>query len=1325
MPFAQPPRMNHDQQRERLVTGFGNGAHWLLGALVGLCACGSTTPAGRERVAAQKDALGTTNATWHELGPKPQQDSVDSHCFQGLDANGNPVFSSATTGSTRIVIPHPSDPNILYAASGGGVWRTSNAAQFLPDGEQVPPHWQELTDALPSTDVGAFAMDPGDPRALAAGTGTFSLNYGDPFGGHVYVTHDGGDTWNVLTDQALKRHNVVSIALRSSTAGPASDRIVVGTDGSGLFRRVDAAGFASIGGPAGFVQSIATDPANFMRLYAASRDNGLFRSDDDGASWLALPTADGGGSSELRAVTHSGNVTGLHVALGLDGRVFISVIASDLAWVGYSDDRGASFTSVELPKFQTSSGTIVAITGDTTTPIVITGSVGFGGSHVRLSGTGSPELDRDFFADAIKDTNNFKLLDPLTRQPVTVPNGATLVTGGSFIGWVATQNFGQIDKSAATVDPGSSDILYVSGDGTELRWNRPQGAPTNLIPSDEWTSIREAGSNHGTFPHADSLSLAVDTRGGLVLGCDGGVFRYDSPRTIGDWQSLNTDLATSEMHDMAIDPLSGFAFGGLQDNGTVTQQSVAATGWHQLAGGDGGDVLAVLRTGSPVSDRYFGFPGMSVLVHQTFDPSGVAVSGQDGPERCIHRTGTTCDLRLNDDKSPDGGQFVTRTAVNEAAVAADPTAPVRFVVGGSTAVWETSDAGQNFTSLLTGASAQHLAYGHPNDLSALWAVAQNGGVFVRLNGGALHATPASPPLRTIPPEDDFGPKFLAGGVAMSPAAPEQAYVAIKDQVFSTHDGGATWLDVSGDLIPSPRACTSGSSTSRGESIFALEYVPSSRSDRLFVGTEHGVFMAAVDNLGVWTQVGSNLPATVVSDLDYLAPRPDAQGKTDMLVASTYGRGAWSVDNAAELNRAPVLGFTPSTPGAPPGICDVDVRLAADAACQAQVSPQNVGISADDPDGDAVTLGLSSNGPFGAGASCTTFTATDAQGAAAGCNVHVNVVDVTPPTLTPPPDQTLSTCSASASVRVGQATATDNCASPLTPTGQVIVSNGVTLVPPLPVTNGQVTLGPGTHIVRWTVSDGTNTTSANQTVVVSPGIEAAQSFLVDDRAQVQNSGGGFGAILNGGAGATRVGQDARSGGVLSVGAVSVLHRAVVSGNVTSASTVFKDLDATVNGTITQNTPVSLPPLPSLPAFPTPTLGSFTVNSGTTQTHQAGSYTTATVNGGTLVLGAGDYFFQSLTINSGSTVRAQATTRIFVRNTLVFNAPIRAASGTALQSIFLGFAGANLSLTAPFNGTLLAPNAAVTFGTGAGLTYTGSFFGRTLEITPASVLVCRAS
>jgi hypothetical protein len=135
-----------------------------------------------------------------------------------------------------------------------------------------------------------------------------------------------------------------------------------------------------------------------------------------------------------------------------------------------------------------------------------------------------------------------------------------------------------------------------------------------------------------------------------------------------------------------------------------------------------------------------------------------------------------------------------------------------------------------------------------------------------------------------------------------------------------------------------------------------------------------------------------------------------------------------------------------------------------------------------------------------------------------------------------------------------------------------------------------------------------------------------------------------------------------------------------------------------------------------------LGSFTVNSGTVS-KAPGSYVSGSVNGGTLVLAAGDYFFQSLTLNAAGTVRATPTTRIFVQNTLIFNSSIRASTGTAIQPIFLGLASSGTtSLGARFDGTVVAPNGTVVFGLGPALTFSGSFFARTIEVASGSTLAC---
>ena len=412
------------------------------------------------------------------------------------------------------------------------------------------------------------------------------------------------------------------------------------------------------------------------------------------------------------------------------------------------------------------------------------------------------------------------------------------------------------------------------------------------------------------------------------------------------------------------------------------------------------------------------------------------------------------------------------------------------------------------------------------------------------------------------------------------------------------------------------------------------------------------------------------------------------------------------------------------PNHPPVARCKNFTTSANAMCLGSFVEANVDNGSSDPDGNPINCHVSPSGPFGPGANSVTVVCTDPSGGSDFCSATVTVVDTTPSVLTVPADRTVATCTDSAVVSVGQATATDNCAMSLVPTGQVISKNGVPLNPPINVVGGQVTLGIGTFVIRWTVSDGANPpVTRNQTVVVGTKIEAGQSFVLDDRAQLQNGAGGFAAMLNAGSGTTQVGNDGRSGAILSVGPVRVLHRAAVAGSATSASTVFKESDGTISGSITQGATVVLPPLPTLPSFPTPTLGGFTVNSATTQTRGPGSYTNATViNGGTLILAAGDYFFQNLTINAGSTVRVTPTTRVFVQSSLIFNAPFLASAGTAVQPTFLGFAGSNLSLTAQFNGTLVAPAASVVFGTGPGVVYTGSFFGRSLEVTPASSLVC---
>lgn len=405
---------------------------------------------------------------------------------------------------------------------------------------------------------------------------------------------------------------------------------------------------------------------------------------------------------------------------------------------------------------------------------------------------------------------------------------------------------------------------------------------------------------------------------------------------------------------------------------------------------------------------------------------------------------------------------------------------------------------------------------------------------------------------------------------------------------------------------------------------------------------------------------------------------------------------------------------------PTALCQ-DVTVAAGPGCTGTVTADMVDNGSFDGTVAGPSLTLSSTGPFPRGPTQVTLTATSG-GLSSTCTATVTVVDSTPPAIKAPAPVNTTQCLAKASVNVGSPTVSDNCGTP-TVTGTIISVNGVPVTNP-PFSGTQVTVGIGTTVIQWSAGDGSNTANATQTVTVGPRIESGQSFLVDDRAKViVSAGGALAAVSNDGTGQIRIGSTAQTGGLFSVGPINVPGQATIGGDVISASTANVSKSASVSGTVISSGSVSLPSLPTLPSFPAPTGGSLAWNTGTTS-RGPGSYDTFQLNGGTLSLtSAGDYYFRTLTINSGATIRVAANAHIYVQNSLTYQARFLQPSGTATQSVYLGFGGTSLLMLAPFNGTLVAPSASVSFGTGSGLTFTGSFFAQNIEVQPASVLACQ--
>src|SRR6185437_14020792 len=103
-----------------------------------------------------------------------------------------------------------------------------------------------------------------------------------------------------------------------------------------------------------------------------------------------------------------------------------------------------------------------------------------------------------------------------------------------------------------------------------------------------------------------------------------------------------------------------------------------------------------------------------------------------------------------------------------------------------------------------------------------------------------------------------------------------SYVGAGNLIFKSTDGGATKVNIAGNLPSTP--------------INAIVVDPAQPLD-IYVATDVGVFVAGDGGVPgeQWMRLGSNLPAAAVLSLAWTQA-----GGTATLVAGTHGRGAWSI-----------------------------------------------------------------------------------------------------------------------------------------------------------------------------------------------------------------------------------------------------------------------------------------------------------------------------------------------------------------------------------------------------------------------------------------------
>jgi photosystem II stability/assembly factor-like uncharacterized protein len=219
---------------------------------------------------------------------------------------GNGIYRSDDGGDTwrhvgldgtlhigRVVV-HPNDPNTVYVAALGNLWKDSPERGIYrsTDGGSS---WEQVLFVDAMTGFVELVIDPENPNVLVAAAyqrqrRAWGFNGGGP-GSGIYRTMDGGDTWERVTD-GIPEGDMGRIGLAISRSSPnVLNALIEHADAGGTYRSVDGGrSWERMGGTDPrpmYYSHIFIDPTDDLRVYVIGT-NPLV-SEDGGRSFDRLP----------------------------------------------------------------------------------------------------------------------------------------------------------------------------------------------------------------------------------------------------------------------------------------------------------------------------------------------------------------------------------------------------------------------------------------------------------------------------------------------------------------------------------------------------------------------------------------------------------------------------------------------------------------------------------------------------------------------------------------------------------------------------------------------------------------------------------------------------------------------------------------------------------------------------------------------------------------------------------------------------------------------------------------------------------------------------
>jgi hypothetical protein len=489
----------------------------------------------------QSRGAGPTQPSWIELGPAPTE-----------AAQVGVPPDNEVSGAVQALAPHPTNADILYAATvNGGIWRTNNATAARPS-------WVPLTDNQRSLSTASIAFDPTDVslQTLVVGTGrvsNFAQRGDDEIG--VYRTTNGGVSWTELGASTLLGQKLIGVSARGAVLMAASRS---GSPGSpGLYRSVDSgatwallSGNGSSGLPTGGIGDLAEDPLNANRFYVSVLGSAtqVYRSNDGGATWV--PASSG-------IVGTANTVTGyIRLSVGANGILYAAMVPTGtLTGVFRSIDLGVSWTAMDVPPVHPggqgfpntslvghpTNPNLVFVAGDRITVSPFTGNVRRGDATLAAGtqftaimdaggNNTTPHADsRDMAIDA-----NGNLLQSddggIYRRLTPTAAGAWVSVNGNM----NAMEVHDLDHDRV------SNVIVI---GTQDNGTHMQQLP--LGPRWRWINGGDGGD------------VAIDS---VTLGPAIGSYRYISSQNLGGFRRAQYNAANAFVANVAMPGISGVQF---------------------------------------------------------------------------------------------------------------------------------------------------------------------------------------------------------------------------------------------------------------------------------------------------------------------------------------------------------------------------------------------------------------------------------------------------------------------------------------------------------------------------------------------------------------------------------------------------------------------------------------------------------------------------------------------------------------------------------------------------------------------------------------------